>query len=224
MRTTAIDNGFLRYLVENGYQPGDDLPTIHDISSDLDVSVAKVRELIEIARALGLVDIKPGRGSRVEKYQFGPAATLSSLYAIGLDSRHFQHLRLVRNAVEIQFWEQAVSHLTQNDFTNLRSLIRKADQQLSRELAQVPVREHYDFHMTIFSRLENVFVQGILEAFWEAYEAFGLHLYRDISYHLTVWRYHSRIVDALEAGDIELGRRLLIDHMNLLDDRSVGGR
>ncbi|HQE17316.1 MAG TPA: FCD domain-containing protein [Aggregatilineales bacterium] len=219
MRLSALQSDILRFIVENGYQPGDQLPTIQDISRELGVSVAKTREALEIARALGMVEIKPGRGTQVVEYTFAPAVMLSALYAIGLDGRNFAHLRQMRDALEIFFWEQAVSRLTPEDIAELRELIASAEQQLQHEPAQMPAHQHRAFHLLIFSRLENPFVYGFLEAFWEAYEAFGLHLYRDLSYLQKVWDYHRRIVDAIEAKDYELSRRLLVEHMNMLNER-----
>lgn len=220
MRLAAIDNDILRFIVENGYRPGDPLPTIQEIGEALGVSVAKTRESLEIARALGILEIKPGRGTRVLDYDFSQAVVLSSLYAIGLDGTHFAHLREVRNALEIQFWPEVIQYLTAEDIATLRQLIKEAGRQLEQEPTQVPFIEHRAFHMTFFARLDNPFVQGILVAFWEAYEAFGLHLYRDLSYHKTVWDYHRRIVDAIEQGNLETSRRLLVEHMNLLGART----
>jgi DNA-binding FadR family transcriptional regulator len=220
VRLSAIDNEILRFIVEKGYQPGDPLPTIQEVSAELGVSVAKTRESLEIARTLGILEIKPGRGTRVLDYDFGPAVTLSALYAIGQDSANFAHLRETRNALEIQFWPDALRTLTAEDIATLRTLIEVAERQLDRPPTQVPFTEHRDYHMTFFSRLDNPFVHGVLHAFWEAYEAFGLHLYRDLSYHRTVWSYHRRIVDAIEAGSIDGSRRLLIEHMNLLGKRA----
>ena len=224
MRLSVIDNDILRFIVEKGYQPGDPLPTIQEVSKELGVSVAKTRESLEIARALGILEIKPGRGTRVLDYDFGPAVALSALYAIGLDGANFAHLRQTRNALEIQFWPDALHTLINEDIAILHTLIEAAERQLARQPIQVPFTEHRDYHMTIFSRLDNPFVHGVLHAFWDAYEAFGLHLYRDLSYHQTVWDYHRQIVEAIEAGSIEGSRRLLIEHMNLLGARAEENR
>ncbi len=221
VRFSALQNEVLRYILENGYHPGDPMPTIQEMAQTLGVSVAKTRESLEIARALGVVEIKPGRGTRVAAYRFAPAATLSALYAIGQNGLHFTHLREVRNALEIHFWEEAVRSLEPEDLIRLRGLIATASRLLQRQPIQVPAAEHRQFHMTIFAHLENPFVLGILEAFWEAYEAFGLNLYRDLHYHRTVWDYHERIVDAIEAGEVETSRRLLVEHMSLLSTRPL---
>lgn len=219
MRLSAQRSDILRYLIENGYQPGDALPTIQQISQELGMSVAKTRESLEIARALGILEIKPGRGTQVTEYSFTPAVELSALYAIGLDAKNFEHLRAMRDGIERQFWAEAVSQLTSEDVRALRELIAAAEQRLEQDPAQMPAAEHRAFHLRIFSRLNNPFVTGFLEAFWEAYEAFGLHLYPDLSYLRLVWEYHCRIVDAIEAGDVEASRRLLEEHMGLLSER-----
>jgi DNA-binding FadR family transcriptional regulator len=219
VRFSALQSDILRFIIENGYGPGDQLPTIQEISVAFGVSVAKTRESLEVARALGLLEIKPGRGTRVVEYDFKPAVTLSALYAIGMDAAQFAHLRRVRDALELHFWEEALGELTGEDIAALRGLIADARRQLSQQPVHVPIEEHRAFHMRIFSRLENPFVNGFLEAFWEAYEAFGLHRYRDLSYHRKVWNYHEHIVDAVEAKDAARGRQLLAEHMNLLDER-----
>ena len=75
----------------------------------------------------------------------------------------------------------------------------------------------------LFSRLDNPFVQGVLEAFWQAYEAFGLNHYYDLNYHHSVWNYHERILDAIQSGDFDASRRMLVEHMNLLQQRPTNG-
>lgn len=220
MRFSSLQSDILRFIIENGYKPGDKLPTIQTISKTMGISIAKMREELETARMLGIVEVKPGRGTRVVEYSFTPLATLSALYAIGQDSTHFEHLRQLRNALEIAFWEEAVHHLEPGDIATLRGLIASAQRCLAAPSIQVPANEHRAFHLTIFSRLANPFVIGIIEAFWEAYEAFGMNLYFELDYHRKVWSYHERIVNAIEAGDIETSRLLLIEHMNLLGRRS----
>jgi DNA-binding FadR family transcriptional regulator len=221
VRLPALRSDILRYIVENERQPGEKLPTIQQIGQELGTSVAKTRESLEVARALGAVDIKPGRGTEVAEYHFTPAATLSALYAVGQDFARFEELRQMRNALEIFFWEDAVRRLDEGTLARLRALIDGANERLSRTPFQVPATEHRQFHLVIFAGLDNCFVSGMLESYWDVYEAFGLNMYADLDYLQRVWGYHKRMVDAIEAGDIETSRRLLVEHMNLLSDREL---
>lgn len=219
MRLRQLASDLLRYIVEGGYKPGDKLPTLSEISADLGVSVAKTREQLEVARAFGLVDVKPGRGMTVRPYTFTPAMQLSALYAIGHDPGLFDALSETRNGLEVHFWEEATSKLDAADFAALRGLIAEAREQLNRTPIVVPSDEHRRFHLSIFAKLNNPFVIGFLETYWDAYDAFGLNLYADLGYHRSVWDYHEQMVDALEAGEFEKAKGLLVEHMALLRHR-----
>ena len=88
-------------------------------------------------------------------------------------------------------------------------------------LTQIPYQEHRELHLTIFRRLGNPFVLGLLEAYWDGYEAVELNTYADYAYLKTVWEYHDEIVRAIESGDFVRGRELLITHMQLLSHRGI---
>nr|HRJ42395.1 FCD domain-containing protein [Caldilineaceae bacterium] len=75
--------------------------------------------------------------------------------------------------------------------------------------------------LTIFRRLDNLFVTGLLEAYWDAYEAVDLNTYADYRYLTAVWGYHEQIVKALGRGTVEEARQLHIAHMKLLDRRGA---
>jgi DNA-binding FadR family transcriptional regulator len=46
---------FLRYLAQHGEANGQQLPALSELSRELGVSIASLREQLEVARALGLV-------------------------------------------------------------------------------------------------------------------------------------------------------------------------
>lgn len=210
------DTDILRYIVKHQVQPGERLPTINELSDELGVSVSKIREELEVARALGLVQIKPRSGTVVQPFDFEPAAVLSVLYALGMDQSYFQAFSKLRNSIELSFWHEAVVQLTRDDITYLRQLVTCAYEKLNRLPAEVPFEEHRSLHLTFFKYLENPFVQGLLGAYWEAYKAFGLAIYADLSYHREIWSYHSRMVEYVAKGDYEGGRQALKEHMALL--------
>jgi DNA-binding FadR family transcriptional regulator len=213
---SLIDTDILRYIVKHQVQPGERLPTINELSDELGVSVSKIREELEVARALGLVQIKPGSGTVVQPFDFEPTVILSVLYALGLDRAYFYDFSKLRNSIELSFWHEAVAQLTPHDITYLRQLVTCANAKLNRLPVEVPFDEHRNLHLTFFKYLENPFVQGLLGAYWEAYKAFGLALYADLSYHREVWTYHSRMVECVAKGDFEGGRQALKEHMALL--------
>jgi DNA-binding FadR family transcriptional regulator len=210
---------FLRYLaaheeVENG------LPTLKKLSTELGVSLASLREQLEVARALGLVEVKPRLGMRRRTYSFTPAIRQSLGYALALNNGHFRKYSELRNHVESAFWYEAVQKLTSEDKLELQNLITRAWEKLRGIPIQVPHEEHRSLHLKIYSRLENPFVTGILEAYWDAYEAVGLNVFAgDYKYLEEVWQYHQKMVEAICNGTFESGYQALIRHTDLLDHR-----
>jgi hypothetical protein len=47
----------------------------------------------------------------------------------------------------------------------------RAWEKLHSPQVKIPHEEHRQLHMVIYQRLDNPFVLGMLEAYWEAYEA-----------------------------------------------------
>jgi len=219
MPPTDPGSDILRYIVEHRVRPGENLPTIAELSQELGVSVAKIREELSVARALGLVQIKPRTGTEVQEFDFAPAATLSVLYALGLDPNHFQQFAAVRASVELTFWHEAVACLQAEDVAALREIVCRAQEKLNSAPAEMPFREHQALHLTFFKRLDNPFVQGLLHAYWAAYHAFGLAFYADLAYLRQVWDYHARMVECVARGDFDGGHRALKEHMGLLRQR-----
>jgi DNA-binding FadR family transcriptional regulator len=218
---SALQSEFLDHLVAKGYQPGDRLPSLNDLSDEIGISVGKLREQLEVARMLGLVEASPRRGITRMAYSFLPAVRLSLLAALACDRRYFDAFSGLRVHLETAYWEEAVATLTDEDKDHLRDLVSLAHAKLNQPRIQIPYAEHRDLHMTIFRRLNNPFVVGLLDAYWDAYEAVELNTYADYVYLQQVWRYHEQIVDAICADQVALGKRLLVEHMQLLTSRGI---
>jgi DNA-binding FadR family transcriptional regulator len=212
---------FLRYLA--GHEEAENgLPTLNELSRELRVSLASLREQLEVARALGLVEVKPGRGgTRRRAYSFTPAIRQSLGYALALNNENFRKYAELRNHVESAFWYQAVETLTEADMNELQALVARAWEKLCGVPTQVPHEEHRLLHLKIYSRLENPFVTGILEAYWDAYEAVGLNVFAGgYEYLQEVWQYHQRMVESICSGNFEAGHAALVQHTDLLYHRA----
>jgi DNA-binding FadR family transcriptional regulator len=209
---------FLRYLAAH-QQDEAGLPALTDLSRELGISVASLREQLEVARALGLVDVRPRTGIRRLPYAFLPAVRQSLGYAMALDEVSFDAFADLRKHVEASYWHEAVEQLTADDQAHLQSLVERAWSKLNGAPVQIPHDEHKQLHLTIYRRLNNSFVSGILEAYWEAYEAVGLNVFTDYKYLQEVWRYHQQMVDAICRKDYEAGYKALLDHTDLIYQR-----
>lgn len=213
----------MRYLVDAAQDDSqrDQLPSLAELSKELNVSIARLREQLEMAKALGLVEVRPRTGIRPLPYTFLPAVRNSLWYALETNRLYFDAYSDFRNHVEEAYWFEAVAMLTDEDHVVLKDLVDSAWQKLRNPQVVIPHSEHRGIHMGIYKRLDNPFVQGVLEAYWEAYEAVGLNLYTEYDYLERVWLYHERMVEAISHGDYQAGYRALVDHIDLLYHRPV---
>jgi DNA-binding FadR family transcriptional regulator len=206
---------FMRYLAAHP-EAGNGLPPLTELSLELGISVATLREQLEVARALGLVDVRPRIGIRRLPYSFLPTIRHSLTYAMNLNSSHFLAFSDLRRHLEDAYWHEAVEKLTPEDHAILQDLLQRAEKKLNGTPIQIPHEEHKKLHLTIFRHIDNLYVSGILEAYWEAYEAIGLNVYNDINYLQEVWQYHRQMVEAILSKNFDEGHKALVKHTDLI--------
>lgn len=216
MQLNKLESEFLRYLIDNQVTAGDRLPSLTDISKEMGVSVGKLREQLEVARSMGLVSVRPRLGMQREPFSFTPSVLNGVLFGLGSGDVTFTQFSQVRVALETCFWDTAVVHLTPVDKEALHNIVARAWDKLRGTPIHVPNGEHRELHLKIFCRLDNPFVQGLLAAYWDAYEASELTRFASYQYWTEVWDYHERIVNAICASDIAASRQLLVEHFDLL--------
>ena len=221
MQLNQLDSPLLSYLIDEYLLPGERVPTLNELSSKLGLSVGKLREQLEVARTLGFVSVRPRKGIKREPFDFKPAILISLLFSLGTGETQFKQFSAVRQAIEQSMWYEATAALTSQDKQQLLEIVSQAWQKLRSHPVHVPNNEHRQFHLKIFSRLENPFVQGLLESYWDAYEAIELTRFANYQYWVDVWTFHERIAEALVSGEFAQGLALLTEHFCLLPTEPV---
>ncbi len=210
---------FVRYLAQQKTNGENGLPSLNDLSRELGISVASLREQLEVAKALGLVEVRPRTGMKTLPYQFTPAVQESLSYALEISPTFFDKFSDLRQHIESAYFHEAVALLIEEDKQELTSLIQRAWDKLRGHPIQIPQAEHRQLHTSLYQRLENPFVSGLLEAYWDAYEQVGLNLYADYTYLQQVWLYHEKIVMNIISGDIQSAYQALLEHTRLIATR-----
>ena len=224
MTTLILSNHlskFMTYLAQQAADGSETLPSLNELSTELGISVSTLREELQVARALGLVEVKPRTGIKCLPYSFAPTVMKSLSFAVSVNKRLFRQFSDLRNHVEASYWYQAVSGLSREDITELKAIISSANRKLNSDPIQIPHDEHRRLHITIYSRLDNLFVKGLLESYWDIYEAVGLSVYEDRKYLERVWAYHQQMVESIANNDFLSGYQALIAHMDLLFQRET---
>ena len=217
MSDMDLGSDFLNYIVRQGFKPGDRLPSIQELTNDshLDMSANKVREQLEVARTMGWVEVRSKRGTRIKTYAFTPAVRLSALYAMAC-GESFESFASLRNHVESAYWNEACALLHKEDLAIMQACIDGANEKLDSPTIHIPNPEHRLFHLTVFKHLDNTFVLGILEAYWDLYEEVGINRYMEYSYLRQVWDYHSMILDLIRDNEFDKAQQAFVEHTRLL--------
>lgn len=211
--------GFLDYVIEKLRANQSSLPSINQISKDLEVSIPSLREQMELSRILGIVEMQPRKGITILPYQFGPAVVKSLKYSIKLDKEYFKQYSQLRMHLESAFFLEAVELLEEADIQELFKLAQAAKKKLSSDPIQIPHQEHRNFHLNTFKKLKNVYVQGLLESYWDIYESIGMDVYFDLDYLNAVWDYHESIaIDLMNHRYLDAYQKL-VDHMKYIYKR-----
>lgn len=208
---------FFTYLLQYSETEHEKFPALKELSLELGLSTSKLREQVSVAKALGLVDVRPRLGIRPLPYSFTPAVDASLCYAIQQDAAYFEDFVDLRRYLEYAYFPRAVDLLQKSDHQELRRLVLSAWEKLRGSPVRIPHEEHRQLHLTIYNRLHNVFVTGLLEAYWDAYEAVGLNVYADLDYLEQVWTYHDQLAEAAIIKDKSRGLDILREHFDLMD-------
>jgi DNA-binding FadR family transcriptional regulator len=215
--------GISQYLIDAGPATcGDEpvkLPSLGDLAKEMGISRGKLREELIAAQAYGVVEMRPGDGTYVHPFDFYTAIRPAVLYSIACDKNNFEAMRKLRAHLEVAFWDEAVRGLNAGDFEQMETIVERAEQKLRGTPIQIPHDEHRELHLRIFAKLQNPFVQGLLRAYWDAYEAVQLHHYFEFSYYTRMWTSHRALVEALKADNAAEGKAVLTQHFTILEDR-----
>lgn len=225
MSLDFLSHSIVRYIVEDLGEPSDEpakLPPLDQLAKQLGVSRGKLREDLIAAQAYGVIEMRPGDGTYLCPFDFYTAVRPLILYSIASSTGYFDRFYRLRARMEVAFWTDAAQALGAEEMDGLSRILDRADAKLKGSPIEIPHREHRDFHVLIYSRLDNPFAQGLLKAYWDAYEAVGLHRYFELSYFQRMWASHRGMVEAIATGKYEAGKQMLLQHFTLLEDRLQG--
>jgi DNA-binding FadR family transcriptional regulator len=209
---------FLEYIAQKSARHEMQIPPLSILSLELGMSVSSLREQMELARTIGLIEAHPRSGIRLKPYSFMPSVIKSLAYAVLSSEKLFYDYSDLRKNLEKVYFPKAIRLLTKENIVQMQELVIKAKQKLSSNPIQIPHPEHRQFHLSMYINLENDFVTSLLEAYWMMYETVGFDLYTDLAYLIKVWDYHERIVNLIAAGQFEQSYEFLIEHMELIKD------
>lgn len=160
------------YLVQTGAKPGDKVPTEAEFATELGIGRSGVREGIHALQALGIVEVRHGRGTFLRSGGsldgLGRGLTFWSRLSLA-DEGGSDTLLLVtqvRMALETSLVHEVVGLHDDASFAALEHAVAEMEG-LAREGSYAPAADR-DFHHVLYQPLANWVLDGIVHSFWDA--------------------------------------------------------
>ncbi|KAA8725388.1 FadR/GntR family transcriptional regulator [Corynebacterium phocae] len=209
----AVD-GITDYIKRHRLKPGDPLPTETKLCEELGFSRSSVREAVRILSSLDVVEVRHGHGTYVGAMSLSPLVA-GMVLRITLDSKNsLARLRDVvetRVALDLSMAEELVENFRDVDVEQLRELVCEMRAQFA--AGKSFATEDRAFHSTLQSRISNVLIRELSDAFWQVHmdvlPLMEVSMPEDIEQTIEA---HEALIDALSNKDVEQYRRVVTRH------------
>ncbi|WP_341314288.1 FadR/GntR family transcriptional regulator [Paraburkholderia sp. IMGN_8] len=200
----------IRERIEAGAYPvGSLLPAQRQLSEELAISRASLREALSTLEALGLLVIRPGKGVYVESAQATAAKSWRFAEQSSLPDTY--QMRFALEGFAARMAAQAVSDA---DLVWFEDNIAAMQTALTCEELDEAAQLDYDFHMRIVSIAGNAAIESILSSSADIMkESQRLPFYRR-ELVLSTYHEHRAILDALTARDSTAAGKAIETHIS----------
>ncbi|MBW8617062.1 MAG: FCD domain-containing protein [Hyphomicrobiales bacterium] len=216
-----------QWVMDNGWQPGDRLPTEAELIDRFSMAKGTVREAIRILEAQGLVKSRTGPGGGVFIHQVSDERAMALL----ANYFYFQQLSIddiyqIRESLEPELAASLAGKLTDEQLSSLEAVMMRYEKP-PRNIEEE--REHHvaslRFHALLAEMSGNALLRFLIR--------FTANMLADITVsrrlyvktNQKLWasgsEYQSRLIKALRKGDARAARSTLLAHMRIAHELMV---
>lgn len=218
-RPQQVAEAMKLWVMEEGCQPGDRLPSEAELMERFSMAKGTIREAIRILEAQGLVRSRtgPGGGVFVHRVSEGRAAALLGNYF------YFQHLSIddiyqIREALEPELAASLTGRLSPEQIGQLEAVL--AGYAVPARTAEEERQQHVDslrFHALLAEMSGNPLLRFLIRFIANMLSQITVQrrLYEPLNPELwsSGMAYQARLLEALQGDDPEEVRRILREHM-----------
>jgi GntR family transcriptional repressor for pyruvate dehydrogenase complex len=200
-------------------KPGDFLGTEKDLAARFGASRIVARDALRTLEALGIVEIRMGKGGGARIAQGNPRLFAEAL-AVQLDLTGVSATEIMdaQRAIETLGSELAAEHATPADIAKLRALLREAEAALP-DLDRF-TRLSRDFHLAIAEASHNrVLVVQLISLEHVSWPRRNATATPKLARHIL--DVHGKLADLIELRDASAARALMNDHVKMIRARRI---
>jgi GntR family transcriptional repressor for pyruvate dehydrogenase complex len=218
-RATQVVAAVREALFEKRLKSGDFLGTEKDIAARFDASRIVARDALRTLEALGIVEIRMGKGGGARIAKGNPRLFAEAL-AVQLDLTGVEVSEIMdaQRAIETLAAELAAQHATADDIIKLRRLLAEAEDGIG-DLDRF-TRLSRDFHLAVAEASHNrVLVVQLISLEHVSWPRRNVTATRKLARHII--EIHTRLTDLIELRDASTARALMDDHVKMIRARRV---
>jgi GntR family transcriptional regulator, transcriptional repressor for pyruvate dehydrogenase complex len=200
-------------------KPGDFLGTEKDLAARHGVSRIVARDALRTLEALGIVEIRMGKGGGARVANGNPRLFAEAL-AVQLDLTGVSAAEIMdaQRAIETLGAELAAENATKSDIANLRRLLAEADAAM--DDLDLFTRLSRDFHVAVAEASHNrvlvVQLISLEHISWPRHNATATPALAK-----KILAVHRKLADLIAKGDARGARELMDDHVRMIRARRV---
>jgi len=157
----GVADKILEYIAEHDMEPGNKLPPIGEISDNFGISQGKLREGLMQLSALGIVDIKQGKGTFVAEQNISTLLKKLS-YQPWFKEVDFIEVLQARNSIISMAAKLIISNHNQNIANKLNEINNYIEKAINEENDETFSRLNWKFHQTTAEKSGNKVLSGFM--------------------------------------------------------------
>ncbi|MFW0753288.1 FadR/GntR family transcriptional regulator [Pseudomonas sp. H11T01] len=201
-----------KLIVEQGFGPGDMLPSQRDLALQLGVSRASLREALSSLSALGVISVQPGKGVFVQSLIDLPRSESGLSWPFAAQASPVDIFQL-RYALEGFAAGLAAVTLTADELDALEDNVEAMRNELRAEEFDAAARLDFEFHQRILLASGNQAMLSILSTSAEIFlESQKLPFIRP-ERAMETWQEHRKILRALARRASGAAQKAMHEHV-----------
>ncbi|RKL66509.1 GntR family transcriptional regulator [Salipaludibacillus neizhouensis] len=161
--TEQIMEQMASWITTNQLKAGEKLPNERTLAEEFGVNRGRIREGLRALALIGLITIKPGEGSFVNKQESTiPAETIGWMYY--KEVNNLEEVYAARKLIESEVYFEASQNMINNDIIKLEGILNKLNDNSENNNTFQQLLDEFDLHMghcssnRIYSKLMQTIV------------------------------------------------------------------
>ncbi len=205
-------------VVVSDAETGARLGTKEEVRARVDVSLGTFNETLRLLQERGLVTVRPGPGGGVFVAEQSPMTRLGhALLGLNIDRHTVAEAVRIRNALDFLIVEDACRYATEPDLTAIAAALQRMADTVKADDGIAFLRANWNLHSKIAAAARSEILSSIYLSLLDLIEEHTISVVSAgpmslSEFHEERLAVHTELVRAIEDGDVDLARAVLLRH------------